>query len=98
MHSYRNFRDAERIDLIWDPASGRRTGALGDGVGVWVPLIPSTLYRQKAREGTCGGRGAELKHRATLVCKLRWKFGASSGWGSERFVNVVGNTVGTGRR
>ena len=40
VHSYRNFRDAERIDLIWDPAPGRRTGALGDGVDVWVPLIP----------------------------------------------------------
>ena len=40
MHSYRNFRDPERIDLIWDPAPGRRTGALGDGVDVWVPLIP----------------------------------------------------------
>ena len=40
VHSFRNFRDAERIDLIWDPAPGRRTGALGDGVDVCVPLIP----------------------------------------------------------
>ena len=40
MHSYRNFWDHERIDLIWDPAPGRRTGVLGDGVDVWVPLIP----------------------------------------------------------
>ena len=40
VHSYRNFRDAERIDLIWVPAPGRRIGALGDGVDVWVPLIP----------------------------------------------------------
>ena len=98
MHSYRNLRDPERTDLIWDPAPGRRTGAQGDGVYVWVPLIPWTLYRQKAREGTCGGRGAELEHRAILVWKLRWKFGTSSGWGSEGLVNVVGNTVGTGRR
>ena len=40
VHSYRNFRDAERIDLIWDPAPGRRTDALGDGVDVGASLIP----------------------------------------------------------
>ena len=40
VHSYRDFWDDERIDRIWDPAPGRRTGALGDGVDVWVPLIP----------------------------------------------------------
>ena len=98
MHSYRNFRDAERLDLMWDLAPGRRAGALGDSVDVRVPLIPYTLHRQKTREVTCGGWGAELKHRAILVWKLRWKFGTSSGWGSEGLVNVVGNTVGTGRK
>ena len=61
VYSYRNFRDSERIDRIWNPAPGRRTGALGDGVHVWVPLIPYTLHRLQAREGACGGWGAELK-------------------------------------
>ena len=46
---------------MWDLAPGRRAGALGDSVDVRVPLIPYTLHRQKAREGTCGGWGAELK-------------------------------------
>ena len=69
VHSYRNFRDAERLDLMWDLAPGRRAGALGDSVDVRVPLIPYTLHRQKAREGTCGGWGAELKPWAILVWK-----------------------------
>ena len=95
VHSYRNFRDAERIDLIWDPAPGRQAGALGDGIDVGVPVTPQILYRQKAREGTCGGRGAELKYRAMHVCKSRRNYGTSGGWGSEGLVNVVGNAVGT---
>ena len=84
-----------RIDLIWDPAPSRRAGALWDGIDVGVPLIPWILYRQRAREDTCGGRGAELKYRAIHVWKLRWNFGTSGGWGSEGLVNVVGNKVGT---
>ena len=77
MHSHRNFRDAERIDLIWDPAPGRRAGALGDGIDVGVPVTPQILYRQKVREGTCGGWGAELKPWAILV----WKYGGRLGHG-----------------
>ena len=33
-----------------------------------------------------------------FVWKSRWRFGTSSGWGSEGLVNVVGNTVGIGRK
>ena len=40
-------------------------------------------------------RGEELKHQATLLRKIRWKFGASGGRGSEGLVYAVGNTVGT---
>ena len=68
---------ADTVDIVppearegtWDPAPGRRAGALGDSVDVRVPLIPYTLHRQKAREGTCGGWGAELKPWAILVWK-----------------------------
>ena len=52
----------------------------------------------EAREGTCGRRGTELKCRAIHVCKLRWNYGTSGEWGSEGLVNVVGITVGPGRK
>ena len=41
-----------------------------------------------------------LEHRAILVWKIRWKFGTSSGWGSEGegLVKVAGNMVGTCRK
>ena len=44
------------------------------------------------------GGGVELKYHAIHVCKLRWNYGTSGEWGSEGLVNVVGNTVGTGRK
>ena len=44
------------------------------------------------------GGGAELKYQAIHVFKLRWNYGTPGEWGSEGLVNVVGNTVGTGRR
>ena len=75
--------------------SWQASSALGDGIDVGVPVTPQILYRQKAREGTCGGRGAELKYWAMHVCKSRRNYGTSSGWGSEGLVNVLGNTVGT---
>ena len=45
-----------------------------------------------------GGGGEELKYRAIHVCKLRWNYGTSGELGREGLVNVVGNTVWTGRR
>ena len=95
MHSYRNFRDAERLDLMWDLAPGRRAGALGDSVDVRVPLIPYTLHRQKAREGTCGGWGAELKTLGYSRVERRWRLGHRVDGGGEGLVNAVGITVGT---
>jgi hypothetical protein len=79
---------ADTVDIVppearegtWDPAPGRRAGALGDSVDVRVPLIPYTLHRQKAREGTCGGWGAELKTLGYSRVEIRWKVGTSSGW------------------
>ena len=56
-----------------------------------VDLVPL-----KAREGSCGGMGEELKYRAIRLWKLRWNFGTSGGWGSKGLIKVVGFTVGTG--
>ena len=92
------FEDLGRIDHIMGSGSQQACRCPGGGIDAGVPLIPQILYRQEAREGTCGGRGAELKYRAIHVCKLRWNYGTSDEWGSEGLVNVVGSTVGSGRR
>ena len=92
------FEDPGRIDLIMGSGSQQACRCPGGryrrrGSADTVDIVPP-----EAREGTCGGRGAELKYRAIHVCKLRWNYGTSGEWGSEGLVNVMGNTVGTGRR
>ena len=101
MYSYRKFSRTlgpGRTDLVMGSGSQQAYRCPGGqylrkGSADTVDIVPP-----EAREGTCGGRGAELKCQAIHVCELRWSCSTSGEWGSEGLVNVEGNTVGIGRK
>ena len=69
--------DPGRTDLIMGSGSQQADRCPGGqhrrrGSTDTVDIVPP-----EAREGTCGGRGAELKCRAIHVCELRWSYGTS---------------------
>ena len=74
------FGDSGRIDLMWAPAPSRRAGALGGRHRRTGPADTVYIAPPEAREGTCGGWGAELKTLGYSRVEIRWKVGTSSGW------------------